>query len=495
MQNRLGFFAAAVAVLLFALYFAAVPPSRRAPARSAAVHATLPPVESAETVLNSANRHLQWVNTPAGFADIRAFIVYPDRSNKAPVVLVSASGQGASHWIRAVAVQVAADGFIAVVSDVLSGLGSNGGDTNAFPDGKAVAAALERLGPVEVARRTNAVREYAAALPSANGQITSLNFDASPIEASVIAPVAGNSVASFSVSGGAHPQAIAFLAEQTGDRPVRGMNPDVPEDHSAHIGMMMAQTPTDGRAEGRGFPKVPNQPASRFNEAGTLLNSKLHREFVDIPMNHVKLHVWVEYPEGEGKAPIVIVMEHAPGLDDWQRALADQLAQDGFIAIAPDLNSGMGPSGGNFDSFVDADAVFRSVARLASKDQFDRYRAARDWGMKLERANGRSASIGFCMNGGNTFRFAAEIPELDAAVSYYGNPSKDSDFSKIKAPVLAFYGEEDARVTSTLPGTQAAMKANGKSFESHNYPHITHGFVEYQHPWPKTIAFLKKRTI
>jgi carboxymethylenebutenolidase len=221
-------------------------------------------------------------------------------------------------------------------------------------------------------------------------------------------------------------------------------------------------------------------------------------------MEHVKLHTWVEYPEGDGKAPIVIVMQHAPGMDEWQRALADQLALEGFIAIAPDLNSGLGPNGGNFDSFVDADSVSRAIARLNEKDILDRYVAARNWGMKLARANGKSASIGFCMGGGNSFRLAAEVPELNAAVSYYGNPSKSLDFSKVHAPVLAFYGEEDARVTSTLPATQAAMKENGKSFEAHNYPHTTHGFVEYQtlagnlealtDAWPKTIAFLKKHT-
>jgi carboxymethylenebutenolidase len=79
-------------------------------------------------VLNSTHRHRQWVNVSAGSADIRAFIVYPERSNKAPVVVVTATRQGASDWIRAVADQVAADGFIAIVPDVLSGLGPNGGD-------------------------------------------------------------------------------------------------------------------------------------------------------------------------------------------------------------------------------------------------------------------------------------------------------------------------------------------------------------------------------
>jgi carboxymethylenebutenolidase len=489
MKVRLGLLVAALAVILIGLYIG----MPRTPGRIATVHSTLPSEAGAKTVLNATYRHRQWVNVEAGSSSIRAFIVYPQRSNKAPVVVLSATGQGASDWIRAVADQVAAEGFIAIVPDVLSGLGPNGGDANDFPSATAVADALERLGPREIARRTEAVRQYAIALPSATGQSASLNFDSIGRTATV---AVGKHTASFSGNAEIWPRAIAYLTKETGDRPVGGVNPDVPEDHSAHIGMAMAQ--------GRGFPKVPNLPASGFNAKGTLASSKLRKEFVDISMDHVKLHTWVEYPEGDGKAPIVIVMQHAPGMDEWQRALADQLALEGFIAIAPDLNSGLGPNGGNFDSFVDADSVSRAIARLNENDILERYKAARNWGMKLARANGKSASIGFCMGGGNSFRLAAEVPELNAAVSYYGNPSKSLDFSKVHAPVLAFYGEEDARVTSTLPATQAAMKENGKSFEAHNYPHTTHGFVEYQtlagnlealtDAWPKTIAFLKKHT-
>ena len=504
MKNTLGLFASASAIILATLYFGGSLVLKRPIAPAVAAHSTLPSVENAKAVLNSTHRHRQWVNVSAGSANIRAFIVYPERSNKAPVVVVTAARQGASDWIRAVADQVAADGFIAIVPDVLSGLGPNGGDTNAFPSAQAVADALAQLGAAENERRTNAVREYALALPSANGRSASLNFDSTAGGAAVMASVARERAATFLGSGDTYARAVAFLTKQTGDRPVVGVNPDAPEDHSAHFGMAMAQTPIESRTGGRGFPKIPHLPSAGFNARGTLLKSKLRREFVDIPMGQTKLHTWVEYPEGQGRAPIVIVMEHAPGLDDWQRAVADQLALDGFIAIAPDLNSGLGPNGGNFDSFADADEVSRSVSRLTEQEQLNRYKAARDWGMKLERANGKSASIGFCMGGGNSFRFAANIPELNAAVSYYGNPSKDFDFSKIKAPILAFYGEEDARVTSTLEPTQAAMKASGKYFEAYNYPHTTHGFVEYQSlagnaaaladAWPKTFAFLRQHT-
>ncbi len=496
MKKPLTLFAVAAAALATGIYVG----WPRTEERVATVHSTLPSFDTAKAVLNATYRHRQWINVEDGSSSIRAFIVYPQRSNKAPVVVVSATKQAASDWIRAAADQVAAEGFIAIVPDVLSGLAANGGDTNDFSNPAEVANALDRLGPQEIARRTEVVRQYAIELPSATGQSASLNFDSRDAATVTV----GKRTSSFSGNAETWPQAIAYLVKQTGDHPALGANPDVPEDHSAHLGMAMAQE-AKSSSSGRGFPKIPNLPASGFNAKGTLENSKLRKEFVDIPIEHGKLHTWVEYPEGDGKAPIVIVMQHAPGMDEWQRSLADQLALEGFIAIAPDLNSGLGPNGGNFDSFVDADSVSRAIARLSDKDILDRYVAARNWGMKLPRASGKSASIGFCMGGGNSFRLAAEVPELNAAVSYYGNPSKSLDFSKIHAPVLAFYGEEDARVTSTLPATEAAMKEHGKSFEAHNYPHTTHGFVEYQtlagnldalnDAWPRTIAFLKKHTM
>lgn len=309
---------------------------------------------------------------------------------------------------------------------------------------------------------------------------------------------------------------MTFLAVQTNNHPIAGANPNMPEDHSmhmaghmggAHAGMIMAQAPNQTKGfGGRGYPmgKLPELPAGTFTAHSTVTNSKLKKEFVDIPMGSVKLHTWVEYPDGDAKAPMVIVMQHGPGMDDWQRALADQLAQQGFIAIAPDLHSGLGPNGGNYDSFGGTDEVMRATARINQDEQQARYKAAYEWGKKLARWNGKAASIGFCMGGGNAFRFGAEVPEVNAVVSYYGaTPGKDL-LPKVKAPVLAFYGEDDARVTAAAEPTAAQMKELGKSFEFHIYPHATHGFLEFQDlggnptatsdSWARTIAFLKDHT-
>lgn len=273
-----------------------------------------------------------------------------------------------------------------------------------------------------------------------------------------------------------------------------------------------AQEPARGGAGrggggGRGNPlstKQPNLPANLFTSSSTVARTPLGHEWVDIPMGRVKLHTWIEYPEGDAKAPIIIVMQYDAGLDDLQRALADQLALEGFIAVAPDLLSGQGPKGGNYDSFRFPDDAVQASAKMAPDEIIRRYKAAYDYGMKLPRANGKSAALGCGVGGTYSFRFAAEEPNLNAAVVFYGMPPNEAAMAKIKAPVLGLYGEDDPAVVDTIEPTAAAMKKLGKSYESQVYPHATHFFMTYAvegengaamaQSWPKAIAFLKENT-
>jgi carboxymethylenebutenolidase len=206
-------------------------------------------------------------------------------------------------------------------------------------------------------------------------------------------------------------------------------------------------------------------PASYYTATATLAKSKLRREWVDIPFGNVKLHTWIEYPEGNNKTGVVILMQHAVGVDDWMRSVADQLALQGFIALAPDIWSGaLGPNGENRDAFKFPDDAMKAAAGKINADETQRrYMAAREYALKLPRANGKSGSIGFCAGGGNSFRFAADVPELNAAVVFYGTPPTEDLAAKINAPVLGFYGENDARVTATVEPTIALMKKLGKS--------------------------------
>jgi carboxymethylenebutenolidase len=150
------------------------------------------------------------------------------------------------------------------------------------------------------------------------------------------------------------------------------------------------------------------------------------------------------------------------------------------------------------------DDAMKATAKITADETQRRFKIAWDYAMKLPRASGKSATIGFCAGGGSSFRFAAEVPELNAAVVFYGTPPTEAQMANIKAPVIGFYGENDARVTSTVEPTIAAMKKLGKYYEPHVYPKATHTFVMFQEiaanaaalndSWPRAIAFMNQYT-
>ena len=276
----------------------------------------------------------------------------------------------------------------------------------------------------------------------------------------------------------------------------------------ALAGMATAQATQAGRPPARRAngltDKQPDLPAGLFTAESTVARTKMRHEWADVPVGRVKLHLWIEYPDGDAKAPVVLVLHPAVGLTDWVRAEADQLALQGFIAVAPDLYSGLGPNGGNYGSFKFPDDAIKAGARLSDKEAMRRAKAALDYALHLPRANGKSASVGYDTGGTHNFRFAAEAPQLNAAVVFYGMPPDQAAMARIKAPILAFYGEVDPPFTSTVEPTTAAMKRLGKSYEAHIEPGASHGFMMYQvegengaaivDAWPRMIAFLSEHT-
>jgi len=236
----------------------------------------------------------------------------------------------------------------------------------------------------------------------------------------------------------------------------------------------------------------------------SLAKSPRHGEWVDVALpGGGKLLTWVVYPETKEKAGAVIVIHEIFGLTDWARGVADQLAKDGFIALAPDLLSGMGPNGGGTDS-LGADAT-KVIRNLTPADAAARLDAVRAYALKLPAANGRVASVGFCWGGTTSFAYAVAQPKLDAAVVYYGtSPEAADDYARIGAPVLAFYGGDDARVDATIPRAEEAMKKLGKRFTPNVYEGAGHGFLRQlagrdganrraaEKAWPATIAFLRE---
>jgi carboxymethylenebutenolidase len=208
-----------------------------------------------------------------------------------------------------------------------------------------------------------------------------------------------------------------------------------------------------------------------------LEKSPRHGEWVDVKNGDRTVHCFIVYPEVKDKATAVIVIHEIFGLTDWARGVADQLAEAGYIAIAPDFLSGMGPNGGGTSSFPDGDAVRNSFSKLPPAQVIGDLNATADFVKGLPSASGKIAVAGFCWGGGQSFRFACNRPDLSAAMVFYGPPPPASEMEKIKCPVYGFYGGNDARITATVPQTEKSMKAAGKTYEPVTYDGAGHGFM------------------
>jgi carboxymethylenebutenolidase len=207
----------------------------------------------------------------------------------------------------------------------------------------------------------------------------------------------------------------------------------------------------------------------------SLEKSPRHQEWVDIKHDNRVVHAFIVYPETKGKAPAVVLIHEIYGLTDWVRSVADQVAAAGYIAIAPDMLSGMGPNGGKTSDFPSSDDVVQAVFKLNPDTVTADLSATADYVKKLPSANGKVAVAGFCWGGGQSFRFATNRHDLSAAFVFYGSAPKDID--AITAPVYGFYGGKDPRISATIPATTDAMKQAGKKYDPVTYEEAGHGFM------------------
>ncbi len=199
------------------------------------------------------------------------------------------------------------------------------------------------------------------------------------------------------------------------------------------------------------------------------------------------------FPEVKTKAAAVVVIHEIFGLTDWVRSVADQLAEAGYIAIAPDLLSGAGPDGGGSEAFTDRGGVGQAIRDLPPDQITADLNAVADYVIKLPAANGKLAVAGFCYGGGQTFRFATNRPDLKAAFVFYGGgPDNAEAIAKIKAPVYGFYGGNDARINATIPKSQELMKAAGKAYDPVTYEGAGHGFMRAGEDPANTVEANKK---
>ena len=176
---------------------------------------------------------------------------------------------------------------------------------------------------------------------------------------------------------------------------------------------------------------------------------------------------FIAYPEVKDKAPAVVVIHEIFGLSDWARSVTDQLAEHGYIAIAPDLLSGTAPGGGGTSEFGGRDAVTKAVMSLPPDQVTADLNAVADYVARLPACNGKVSVGGFCWGGSQAFRYATNNPHLQAAFVFYGTgPERPEDIARINCPVYGFYGGNDARVSATVPGDHAAHEGGRQNLRA-----------------------------
>lgn len=206
--------------------------------------------------------------------------------------------------------------------------------------------------------------------------------------------------------------------------------------------------------------------------------SPRHHEWVNLKYGNRVVSAFVVYPEVKTKAAAVVVIHEIFGMSDWVQMLADEVAGAGYIAIAPDLLSGMGPNGGGTSSFADGTAIGKAIRDLPPNQITADLNAAADYVAKLPAANGKVAVAGFCWGGTQSFLFATNRPTLSAAFVFYGTgPETAEATAAIKAPVYGFYAGNDARVGAMVPKTEEMMKAAKKAYDPVTYAGAGHGFM------------------
>lgn len=250
-----------------------------------------------------------------------------------------------------------------------------------------------------------------------------------------------------------------------------------------------------------------NSIAPSGEQAGSaLMNSPRHGEWVDVPAGEgdTPVRSWIVYPQREGPAPVVIVIHEIYGMTDWIRAVTDQLAAEGFLAIAPDLLSGKGSDGGGSETFS-KDSARSAIRQLDPDEVVRRLNAVGNYARKLSSSTNQTGVMGFCWGGRTAFLYATRQPKLDAAVVFYGTaPDDEQALADIRAPVLGLYGGDDARVTSTVSDTRKAMEKLGKKYRTEIFEGAGHGFMRQQSgrdganqqaakiAWPMAVSYLEQ---
>ncbi|HKV51849.1 MAG TPA: dienelactone hydrolase family protein [Gemmatimonadaceae bacterium] len=271
---------------------------------------------------------------------------------------------------------------------------------------------------------------------------------------------------------------------------------------------------------------VPGLPPSASTAKARIAASPRHGEWVKIawePGAKDSLMAWIVYPETtRPHTPVVVVVHEIFGLSTWIRGVADQVAADGFIAIAPDLLSRV--RGGASADELSSDSAVKLIRGVAPAERNMGITAAANYAMGQPSAEHKYAVMGFCWGGYTTWGYATNegTSGFSGGVAFYGLPYMDAapnnampnadSLAKIKVPMMLLSGSKDARIGAAMPAVDSAMRAMHKDYFGKNYDGAIHGFARAQDDpkaqrdtveeqanlsaikdaWPRTVAFLKK---
>lgn len=302
------------------------------------------------------------------------------------------------------------------------------------------------------------------------------------------------------------------------------------DDHMAQMSAAEMRAPVISLSTSQGAVGL---PPSANTAAARLAASPRHAEWVEIalqPGSKDSIMAWIVYPKSGAKAPVVVVVHEIFGLSTWVRGVADQVAADGFIAIAPDFLSRV--RGGPSTVELSGDSARKLIGGVSTTEQAGIIDAAANYAMTRPAAQNRYAVIGYCWGGTATWSHAINggVMGFSGGVAFYGTPYTSGgqratastpavsatviadSVAKISKPMMLLSGSKDARISALMPAIDSTMKAMHKSYSYMNYPGAIHGFLRAQDDprtprdeaeesanlaatrdaWPKTVAFLRK---
>jgi carboxymethylenebutenolidase len=225
---------------------------------------------------------------------------------------------------------------------------------------------------------------------------------------------------------------------------------------------------------------------------------RIRAEYVtyDSPEGTGKVRGYLARPAKDGKAACVVVYHENRGLNPYIEDVARRLATEGYVAFAPDALTSVGGYPGDEQKAVE---IF---GKLDAKKRSADMMAAGPYLKSRPECTGKLGAVGFCFGGSMTNMLATKMPDLDAAVPFYGGQPSAEDTAKIKAPLLIHYAGLDERIDKGWPDWEAALKANHVKYEMHMYPNVNHGFHNDTTPrydeaaatlaWSRTLAFFKE---